>query len=87
VPDWTLRLVDVLGAPLDDIAEPHLQALVDNEVREDADLDFKREQYGTSDSAKREMAGDIAAMANDRGGLLIIRSRAGERLGEQTEPN
>lgn len=72
MPDWTLRLVDVLGAPLDDIAEPHLQALVDNEVREDADLDFKREQYGTSDSAKREMAGDIAAMANDRGGLLII---------------
>jgi hypothetical protein len=72
VPDWTLRLVDVLGAPLDDIAEPHLQALVDNGVREDADLDFKRDQYGMSDSAKREMAGDIAAMANDRGGLLII---------------
>jgi Putative DNA-binding domain len=41
-------------------------------VREDADLDFKQEGYGNSDSTRREMAADIAAMANERGGLIII---------------
>jgi Putative DNA-binding domain len=72
VAGWTLRLADLLGARLEEIGERHLQSLVDNGVREDADLDFKRERYGTSDSEKREFAADVAAMANDRGGLIII---------------
>src|SRR3954465_1240221 len=71
-PAWALRLTDLLGARPDEIREQHLQGLVDGAVREDADLDFKRERYGNTDSEKRKLAGDIAAMANYRGGLLVI---------------
>ncbi len=69
---WMLRLTDLLGARPDVINEDHLARLIAGEIREDSDLDFKRDRYGNSDSAKREMAADIAAMANDRGGLIII---------------
>ena len=71
-PGWSLRLTDLVGARAEDINEEHLARLVAGGVREDADLDFKRERYGNTDSEKREMAADIAAMANDRGGLIII---------------
>jgi hypothetical protein len=71
-PAWALRLTDLLGARPDQVGEQHLQRLVDGSVREDADLDFKQERYGNTDSDKRDLAGDIAAMANHRGGLLII---------------
>jgi len=71
-PGWALRLTDLLGARPDDIEEENLSRLVHGGVREDADLDFKRERYGDTDSAKRELAGDVAAMANYRGGLIII---------------
>jgi Putative DNA-binding domain len=71
-PGWATRLADVLGAPPTEVTEEHLRTLVDNGVREDADLDFKETPYGKSDSERREFAGDIAAMANDRGGLIVI---------------
>jgi hypothetical protein len=35
-----------------------------------ADLDFKREVYGGNEKGKRSFAGDVAAMANERGGLI-----------------
>lgn len=71
-PGWAVRLTDVLGAPPSELGEQHLQALVENGVREDADLDFKESRYGNSDQERRDLAGDIAAMANDRGGLIVI---------------
>jgi hypothetical protein len=71
-PGWAARLTDVLGAPPSEVGEEHLQALVQNGVREDADLDFKEARYGNSDQERREFAGDIAAMANDRGGMIVI---------------
>jgi Schlafen, AlbA_2 len=71
-PGWALRLTELLGVRPDDATEEHLERLVVGGVREDADLDFKQQPYGNSDSQKREMAGDIAAMANDRGGLIVV---------------
>jgi hypothetical protein len=71
-PGWAVRLTAVLGAPPSEVGEQHLQALVENGVREDADLDFKQARYGNSDQERREFAGDIAAMANDRGGMIVI---------------
>jgi hypothetical protein len=59
-PGWTLRLTDLLGARVDEITEEHLARLVAGGVREDGDLDFKRDRYGNSDSDKRELAADIA---------------------------
>jgi hypothetical protein len=69
---WTSRLSTILGEPLGEVTEAGLQRLVDNAVREDSDLDFKRELYGRTDSDKRELAADIVALANERGGLLIV---------------
>jgi Putative DNA-binding domain len=74
-PGWASRLADVLGAPPTEVTEEHLRTMVDNAVREDADLEFKEAPYGKSDSERREFAGDIAAMANDRGGLIVIGMR------------
>jgi hypothetical protein len=46
--------------------------LVTNGVGEDYDLDFKGTLYGRSDSEKRDLAGDVAAMANTAGGLIVL---------------
>lgn len=69
---WTIRLRELVGAELSQLTEAHLRALVDGQVREDDDLDFKRKRYGGSDSQKRELAADVAAMANHRGGVIVI---------------
>jgi hypothetical protein len=69
---WSLRLVDLLGARLEEVVEKHLDRLVTGGVREDADLDFKQDRYGDTDQQRRELAGDLAAMGNGRGGLIVI---------------
>lgn len=66
------RVETLLGASLDDVDEAALQRLIGGGVREDVDLEFKRDLYGGSDLDKRELAKDIAGMANHRGGLLVI---------------
>lgn len=67
-----LRVTDLLGTPPTQVTEQDLARLVDGAVREDADLDFKGAPYGSSDADKRELGADVAAMANSRGGLIII---------------
>ena len=69
---WTARLRTIFDAPLSEIAESSLDRLVDHSVREDSDLDFKEALYGNGDSQRRELAADIGAMANDRGGIIVI---------------
>ena len=69
---WATRLKAVFGTPLDEIAEEYLQRLVDEAVHEYSDLDFKQETYGNGEEDRRELAADIAAFANDRGGVIVI---------------
>jgi hypothetical protein len=69
---WSTRLRDVFGAALEDIENAHIKALVDGGVTEAADLDFKATLYGTTDDKKRELCKDIAAMRNDRGGVIVL---------------
>ncbi|HEY8212267.1 MAG TPA: ATP-binding protein, partial [Myxococcaceae bacterium] len=68
------RIEDLLGARLDNLEEKHLQAVVGRSgtdpVREDADLDFKEALY--AESRQADLAADVAAMANSRGGVLLI---------------
>src|SRR4051794_16870617 len=71
-PGWTIRLQDLLGSPVGELGEVHLDRLVSDGVREDSDIDFKQTLYGNTDQERRELAADIAAMANDRGGLIAI---------------
>ena len=71
MPGWIpLRLRPLLGADLDEVTVESIQNLVG--MREDRDLEFKRERYGTSDGQKKEAAYDVAALANASGGVIII---------------
>jgi hypothetical protein len=69
---WGSRLRDVFGAPLQEIGVGHIEALVKDAVREAADLDFKQALYGKGDPNKQELCKDIAAMRNDRGGVIVL---------------
>lgn len=69
---WAGRLHAVLGAPPNRLELSHFQAAVEEGVRENDDLDFKEQHYGTADDDKRELAADIAALANHRGGIIVL---------------
>jgi predicted HTH transcriptional regulator len=67
--EWTAaRLTDVFGAPLPEVTAEHVEGLVTNSAREDSDLEFKRTLYADTG----DLAGDLAAMANDRGGVIVL---------------
>jgi hypothetical protein len=54
------------------VTQAGLDALIAGGIAEDFDLDYKREPYGQGDSAKRDLATDVAAMANTAGGAILI---------------
>ena len=66
------RLEALLGAPLDDLRYEHLETLVTNHVPEAFDLDFKAQLYGNSERDRKDLATDVAALANTGGGLLVL---------------
>jgi hypothetical protein len=66
------RLDALFGARLDDVQAQHLQALLTQQVQEAFDLEHRAELYGTSDSDKRALGTDVAALANTDGGLLVL---------------
>lgn len=67
-----LRLEQLLGAAPADLTWEHLNQMVSGRVLEAVDLEFKREHYGNSDASKRELAKDVAGMANTVGGIVLI---------------
>lgn len=69
---WSRRLDAVLGVPVDRLGIEDLDALVSSGVREADDLDFKLGLYGNSDADRVELAADVAALANHRGGLILL---------------
>lgn len=66
------RLEAVFGAPLDALTSQHVRGLVASTVQEAFDLDFKLTLYGRGDSDKRALAGDVAALANTGGGVIVL---------------
>ncbi|WP_194903948.1 AlbA family DNA-binding domain-containing protein [Catenulispora rubra] len=68
------RLTSRLGAELDELAPVHLQALCDLGMPEDVDLDFKSADAYTTTGAEGldELAKDVTALANARGGLIVV---------------
>ncbi|MDX2974573.1 AlbA family DNA-binding domain-containing protein [Kribbella solani] len=66
------RLETLFGVTLDALASEQIQSLVTNEVAEEFDLDFKRELYGNKDADRKALAGDVAALANTAGGVIIL---------------
>ena len=53
------------------ITAAHILGLVDAQVGESFDLDFKQSLYPQPDN-KRDLAGDVAAMANTAGGVIVL---------------
>jgi hypothetical protein len=66
------RIEALLGSTVADATEANVTGLVTAGAVEDFDLDFKAQLYGNGDSDKRALAGDVAALANTAGGLIII---------------
>jgi len=66
------RLEGLFGVSLDAVSHAHVVALKTNGVSESYDLEFKGELYGGNDRAKRDLAGDVAALANTAGGVLLL---------------
>ncbi len=54
------------------VSHAQITALKTNAVSESYDLEFKGELYERNDKAKRDMAGDVAALANTAGGILLL---------------
>ena len=71
-PAWSRALADLVGAPLQVLDAEGVRGWVTDGLQESEQLDFKAELYGNGDSQRRELAGDLAAFANHRGGLLIL---------------
>ncbi|MEV2235837.1 hypothetical protein AB0H69_45810 [Streptomyces phaeochromogenes] len=50
-----------------------IKDLVGNpEAAEAEDLDYKRPHYASDDKGREELAKDVAALANHRGGVLVL---------------
>ncbi len=66
------RLEAVFGASLSDVTAMHVLELVAGALQEDFDLDFKAQMYGNGDAEKRDLAADVAVMANSAGGVIVL---------------
>jgi hypothetical protein len=56
---------------LNSITEQDLQSLIDNQVAEGKDIEFKRELPAGNDEAKKEFLADVSSFANTVGGDII----------------
>lgn len=67
------RLEGLFGARLDNLSYSDIESLAGNaEAAEAEDLDYKREHYKHNDKGKEELAKDVAALANHRGGVIVL---------------
>lgn len=62
----------MIDGPIELIDEAALTRLIDNQVGERRDLDFKRDLPGHDTDSTREFLADVSAMANAHGGDLIF---------------
>jgi len=61
----------MIGKPIDEIEEEHLQSLVDSKVAERKTLEYKRTLPGDSKHDKREFLADVSSFANASGGDIV----------------
>jgi hypothetical protein len=80
------RLEALFGKPLDSVTAADVRDLVNAQAQEAFDLDFKVGHYGVTESAKRALAVDVAAMANTAGGVILIGIEEDERVRATAAP-
>lgn len=61
-----------LGKRPDQVSASDFQWLVENGIHEGDRLEYKRDMYGRDDESRRELLRDVTALANHRGGHLLI---------------
>jgi Schlafen, AlbA_2 len=66
------RLDRLFRTKLERLTHVQVADLVTNAVAEAYDLDFKATLYGRSDKERRDLAGDVAALANTAGGVIVL---------------
>ena len=71
-PSWSSRLRDVFGPSFAELGKLDIEALVERGVKGDADLSFRATLYGKRADERRELCSDVAAMRNDRGGVIVL---------------
>lgn len=76
----------MLGTAVPDSDEAALQRLVAGGVVEDVDLEFKEGPYGRDNQGKHELVKDVAAMANMRGGVIVLGVHADEGRAARLTP-
>lgn len=80
------RIRELLGVRLEEAQYHHFMSLVSNKVSEAFDLDFKAKLYGNAERDKKALAGDVAALANTAGGLLILGIEEDDQARARTAP-
>ncbi|MFW9873965.1 MAG: helix-turn-helix domain-containing protein [Candidatus Thorarchaeota archaeon] len=70
----------------EDIIESDLQYLIDNEIIEVKNLEYKRDLPGNSDSEKKELLADISSFANASGGDIIYGITQDNSTGKPVDP-
>ncbi|NES14605.1 MULTISPECIES: helix-turn-helix domain-containing protein [Micromonospora] len=66
------RLEQLLGGPIDEtLTYAQVKGLIPD-TTEGPDLDFKRDTYTSSDRDRKALCGDVGALANANGGILIL---------------
>jgi hypothetical protein len=65
-------LTDLLGAAVAEVTAQDIAGLIDGQVRETDELDFKATLYGRDEDAKVELCKDIAGLCNHRGGAILL---------------
>lgn len=78
------RLAAIFGAELEDLSWESLGHLIGQP--EDSDLEFKREMYATSESARIEAAKDVAAFASLGGGLIVVGMAENDGTASELQP-
>lgn len=66
------RLESLFGVGLGALRAEHVRGLVSSSVQEAFDLDFEAALYGRGDSDRRVLAGDVAALANTAGSVILL---------------
>jgi hypothetical protein len=77
------RLTALFGAPIDALDENAIQSAITSRIPEDFDLDWKEAHY--PQHKNRDMASDIAQLANTFGGIIVLGVK--EQNGRADTPN
>src|SRR5690554_990459 len=62
----------ILGIRADKIQEADIKRLVENQIQESSNLDYKKELSISKDKDKKEFLFDVTAMYNTDGGCLVF---------------